>query len=125
MIEPRCDLDLTQEALGTEHRRQLGAQHFDGDGAVVLDVVREVDGRHSAAAQLAPDSVATRERRLEARIGTGHHTLPGSPVQLDQISLNSFSIAAHDPRSAAASYASWGMPYLPASGLVNPCLAPG
>ena len=67
------------------------------------DVVREVDRGHAAAPQLALDRIATRERCLEARIGIGHHTLLNSPVQLGQISLNSFSIAAHDSRSAAAS----------------------
>ncbi len=51
-------LDLTQEPLGADDGRELGAQHLDGDLAVVLEVVGEVDGGHAALAELALDRVA-------------------------------------------------------------------
>ena len=103
MVQPRRDLDLAQEALGTERRGQLGPQHLDRHDPAMLDVVREVDRRHAPAPQLTLDRIATRERRPEARIDMGHAGLRKWPVQPGQISLNSFSIAAHDSRSAAAS----------------------
>ena len=54
----RGDPDLGEEALAAEHRGQLGAQDLEGDVAVVLEVVREIDRRHAARAELALDAVA-------------------------------------------------------------------
>jgi len=41
-------------------------QHFDGDIALVFEVVREVHGGHAASAELAVDAVAVGERGGEA-----------------------------------------------------------
>ena len=49
-------LDLAQEPLGAERGGELRAQHLDRDVAVVLEVVREVDGGHAAAPELALDA---------------------------------------------------------------------
>jgi len=76
MIQPGGDRDLTQKPVGTEQRRQLGPQHLDRDGAAVLHVVREVHRCHAAAAQLALDPVAVRERNPEAGNRIGHRWLP-------------------------------------------------
>ena len=103
MVEPRRDLDLAQEALRTDRRGQFGSQHFDRHEPMMLDVVREVDRRHAAVPQLALDRIATSERRPKAHIGSGRQALLRWSAQVGQISLNSFSIAAHDSRSAAAS----------------------
>ena len=46
-----------QEALAAERRGELGMEDLDGDVAVVLEVAREVDRRHAAAAELALDAV--------------------------------------------------------------------
>ena len=54
-LQPRGELDLAQEPLGAQRRGELGAEHLERDLAVVLEVVREVDGRHAAAAELALD----------------------------------------------------------------------
>lgn len=48
--------------VGADHRRELGSQDFHRNFAVVLDVLREVDRRHSARAELALDSVTVGER---------------------------------------------------------------
>ena len=38
MLEPGRDPDLAGEALGAEAGGELGAEHLDGDLAVVLEV---------------------------------------------------------------------------------------
>lgn len=57
------------EALGAEEGAEPGAQHLDGDGAVVLQVLGEIHGRHAAAAQLAAEQVPVGDRCLEAGEG--------------------------------------------------------
>ena len=57
--------DLADEALGAEGRGELGAEHLDGDLAVVLQVVGEVDGGHAALAELALDAVGGAEGTLK------------------------------------------------------------
>ncbi len=59
MVEPRGNLDLAQEPLGTQRLRQLGAQHFERDTAVVLHVGREVHRGHAAGTEFARDRVST------------------------------------------------------------------
>ena len=65
MVETRGDLDLAQEALGTERRSELRPQHLDRDVAVVLDVVGEIHGGHPAPAKLPLDGVAALEGFVE------------------------------------------------------------
>ena len=59
-------LDLAEEALGAERGGELGAEHLDGDLAVVLQVVGEVDRGHAALAELALDPVGGRRGHAEA-----------------------------------------------------------
>ena len=54
--------DLGEKPLAAERRAEVGVEHFDGDVAVVLQVVGEVDGRHAAGAELALDAIAAGER---------------------------------------------------------------
>ena len=61
MIEPRRDLDLGEEALGAEHRAELGAEDLEGDLAIELAIAGEVDDGHAAGAELALDDVAVVE----------------------------------------------------------------
>ncbi len=51
-------LDLAQKPFGADDGGEVGAEHLDGDLAVVLEVVREVDGGHAAGAELALDPIA-------------------------------------------------------------------
>jgi len=41
-------------------------QHFDREGAVVLEIVGEIDGGHAAGAEIAFDAVAVGNGRGEA-----------------------------------------------------------
>ena len=50
-----------------DHGGELRAEDLDGDGAIVLEVVREVDGGHAARAELALDAVAVGEGVREGR----------------------------------------------------------
>ena len=59
--------DLAEEPLGADHGGELGAHELDGDLAVVPEVLREVDGRHAAGAELALDAVAVGQCRGEPR----------------------------------------------------------
>src|SRR3989449_11431555 len=70
--------DLTQEALDPEHGGELGAQHFQGDVAIVLEIPREIYGRHATGTDLAFDSVVLGKGRPETfeRIG---HSVPNVP----------------------------------------------
>ena len=61
MLQVGRDLDLGEEAIHAEHRAELGLEHLERDLALVLDVLREVDGRHAAFAELALDGVAAGE----------------------------------------------------------------
>ena len=72
VLQVRRDLDLAQESLGAEHRGELRLEHLDRDVAVVLEVVREVDRRHAARAELALDAVAVGEGGREAEEGLAH-----------------------------------------------------
>ena len=71
VLQPGGEADLALEALGAERVGQLGVQHLERDGAVVPDVVREIDRRHAAAAELALDRVVAGETclKLSARVG--------------------------------------------------------
>ena len=57
MLQARGGLDLDHEPLGAEDGGELRLQYFEGDLAIVLEVVREVDGRHAAGAELSRERV--------------------------------------------------------------------
>ena len=57
MLQRRDRLDLAQEPRGADDRGELGLQDLDGDLAVVLQVLREIDGGHPARAELALDAI--------------------------------------------------------------------
>ena len=58
--------NLAQKSLGTDDRRELGAQDLDRDLAVVLQVVSQVHRGHAALAQLAFEVVAVGQGGGEA-----------------------------------------------------------
>ncbi len=72
VLETRRGLDLLHEALGAQHRGQLWLQHLERDPAIVLEILRQVDGRHAARAEMTLDPVGAREGGVEA-IGWGGH----------------------------------------------------
>jgi hypothetical protein len=82
MGEPSGELDLAEEAVGTEDGGQLGPKDLEGDRAVVLEVLGEIDRGHAAAAQLALERVAIGEGRGQA-----------------------VEVRAHRPRASCSSFA--------------------
>ena len=63
MLEVGRDRDLGQEALGSDDSGQLGLQDLDRDLAVMAKVLREIDGRHAAFAELVLHPIAVGQRR--------------------------------------------------------------
>ena len=57
MVEPRRELDLAKKAIGAERGSEIGMKNLERDDAIVLAVLREIDRRHPAAAELAIDRV--------------------------------------------------------------------
>ena len=72
MLQVGGGFDLLQEPLGADEYRQLGAEHFERDPAVVAPIQREVDRGHAAGAQLTLDGVAVGQGCLEAIDPIGH-----------------------------------------------------
>ena len=73
MLEPRGELDLAQEPLGTEGGGELGLEHLEGDRPVVLEVAGEIDRGHAAAPELALEHVAVAQGVGEERRGDCGH----------------------------------------------------
>ena len=82
VLEIGGDLDLAQEPLGADDRRQFRPEHLDGDVAVVLEVLRQVDGGHAARAELALEAVAVGEGFGEAGKRVRHQVLPNRVLSL-------------------------------------------
>ena len=61
MLQARGGADLSEKAFAAEDRAEVWVEHLHGDATVVLDVVRQIDGRHPAAADLAVDAIAVGE----------------------------------------------------------------
>ena len=50
MTQPRHDIDLAHETIRSERRGEFRTKHLDRDFALMLDVLAEVDGGHTAFA---------------------------------------------------------------------------
>src|SRR5437762_12613863 len=61
MTEAGGGFDLPEKPLPPEGGRELRRQYLDRDGAMVLQVLREVDRCHPPAAELALDGVPPAE----------------------------------------------------------------
>jgi hypothetical protein len=72
MIQPGSEADLAEEALGTQGRGELRVEQLQGDPPVVLEVLGEIDRGHSAAAELALETVAVAESVPELDDDIGH-----------------------------------------------------
>ena len=75
MLEVGGGLDLAQEALGADDGGQFGPEHLDGDLAVVLEVLGQVDGGHAALPELPLEAVAIRQGFGQAGEDVGHRDL--------------------------------------------------
>ena len=58
MLQIRRRLDLGQEPLGPDDRREFRTQHLERDLSIVLEIDGEVHGGHAASPQLTLDAVA-------------------------------------------------------------------
>ena len=72
MTERRGGLDLLDEALGADHRRELRPQYLDGHLAVVLEVLGEIHRGHAARTEFALDGIAIGEGRGETHRSITH-----------------------------------------------------
>ena len=67
MLKIGCELDLLEEAFGSEDGRELGVQNLYRNFTMMPEIFREVNSRHTARAELPLHAVASIERRLESR----------------------------------------------------------
>ena len=72
MLQPRRRTDLGQEPLAPERRAEVRVEDLDGDVAIVLEVVREIHGRHPARAELSLDPISGGEGVRQARGDVAH-----------------------------------------------------
>ena len=72
MLQARCRANLGEEPFAPERRTEIRMQHFDGNIAVVLDVVREVHRGHAASTEFAVKAVAVGKRCRESRDDVTH-----------------------------------------------------
>ena len=80
-----ASLNLPLEPLRSQRGGQLGEQHLEGDRAVVLEVVGQIDGGHPAAPELALKRVAVVESLAERRGNVGQE---GPSVMRDSPNLH-------------------------------------
>ena len=73
MREVRGDGDLSQKARGAERADEIRAKDLERDEPVVLAVARQIDGRHSAMAELSLDVIAVGERGTESLGDVARH----------------------------------------------------
>ena len=72
MLQIRRRLYLGQKPLGADHGGKLWPQHLYRHPAIVFDILREVNGRHSARANLPLYPIAISERGSKPRKGFSH-----------------------------------------------------
>jgi hypothetical protein len=58
VLQSSCGADLSQETVRSYGGRQLRAEHLERDQAIMPDVADQVNGGHTAPAQLALDLIA-------------------------------------------------------------------
>src|SRR5262245_3815808 len=56
---------FAEKSLACCFAGEVGGEDFDGDVAIEMDVAREIDDPHSAAAELALERILTGEGRLQ------------------------------------------------------------
>jgi len=71
MNEASREPDLAIESLGAGGDATFGAEHFEGDVAIALEVASEVHDRHPSLAELAFDAIPIGEAGVEGIAKTG------------------------------------------------------
>lgn len=62
MVQACRELDLTEKPLRPQRGSEIGMEHLERHNTVVPLVLREIDGCHSTAAELAVDKISASER---------------------------------------------------------------
>ncbi len=76
MIEPRSQLDLAQKPLRAQGRSEIRMENLQGHDAVMLYILRKVNGGHSALSELAIDGVVLTKRiTYSFQLDRLHHIL--------------------------------------------------
>jgi hypothetical protein len=65
MLQVRRATDFFEKALGADRCGELRFENLERNGAVVLDVVRQIDRGHAAGAELAVNAVVRGQCRLQ------------------------------------------------------------
>ena len=68
MLKGGSGLDLGEKPLGADDGGQLGAQHLEGDVAVMTEIFGQIDRGHAALPQLTLQAIAIGQCRDESRI---------------------------------------------------------
>src|SRR2546430_2579734 len=79
VLEVRGDADFAQEPFGAERGGHFGMEDLEGDGAVVLDDVREKHGRNAAASHFSLDLVNASDSVRAQHADVCHTVLPYTP----------------------------------------------
>jgi hypothetical protein len=69
---PRRRLDLGEEPFAAEGCAEVRMEYLDGDVAIVLDIVREIHGRHAAGTEFTLDAISLGERCRESLCRVRH-----------------------------------------------------
>ena len=65
MLQVRGDPNFREKSLGAEYSGELLIQNLEGDGSVVFQIARQVDGGHATAPDFPFYCIATREGRAQ------------------------------------------------------------
>src|ERR1019366_10763861 len=96
MTEFRGELDLAEKSVAAERLCELRFQDLECDVAIVLQVVREVDRRHAAGAELALDGVSAGKSGVEA-VRLRAHFFPAVLATSSRIQLCTTIISTSPP----------------------------
>ena len=80
MTERGGELDLAEEAVGAERRRQLGVNDLERDRPLLPEVLSQVDRGHPAATDLALDAKAVGQGSLKSSGGIGQMVSGEAPA---------------------------------------------
>ena len=75
MLQSGARRDLTKKPVHAKGGSQLGPQHLQRDSPMMLEVLRQVDGRHPAPAKLA----LNQETIAQSGLKTIDHTQESAP----------------------------------------------
>ena len=82
VLEVGRRLDFAEEAISAECGGELGAKNLDGDLAIVLQVVGEIDSGHAAGPEFALDAVTVSEGAIQRCNEVGHRRLSICATQM-------------------------------------------